>query len=112
VVHGKVGAVAGHEDGVVPIRASKRSVTVAKGTVEVVNVERGVFAVRCDAGPFAYFRVSAEELPPVGERVECNETVKPFPRELKVGAREDHAIHVLSAIIGLPRDVAIGLVSP
>lgn len=85
---------------------------MAKGTVEAVNAQRGVFAVRCDAGPFAYFRVSADELPSVGERVECNETVKPFPRELKVGALEEHAIPVLSAIIGLPREVALGLVSP
>jgi hypothetical protein len=99
------------EDVFAPIRAT-RSVVLAKGTVEAVNAERAVFVVRCDAGPFAYFRVSAEKLPRVGDRVECNDTVKPFPRELRVASLEDPAIRVLSAIIGLPRDVALGLISP
>ena len=61
---------------------------LAKGTVEAVNAERGVFVVRCDAA------------------------VKPFPRELKVDSADDQAIHVLSGIMGLPREVAFGLVSP
>ena len=85
---------------------------MAKGTIEAVNAERGLLVVRCDAGPFAYFRVSAEELPRVGDRVECNEQAKPFPRELKVASLEDQAIRVLSGILGLPREVAFGLVSP
>jgi len=85
---------------------------LANGTVEAVNAERGVFVVRCDAGPFAYFRVNARQLPRVGDRVECNEAVKPFPRELKVSSVEDRPIRVLSGILGLPREVAFGLVSP
>jgi hypothetical protein len=91
----------------------KGSIVLGNGTVEAVNAERGVFVVKCDAGPFAYFRVSAEELPRVGDRVECDEAVKPFPRELKVAsAEEDQAIRVLSGILGLPREVAFGLVLP
>ncbi|HET9470031.1 MAG TPA: hypothetical protein VFO24_02940 [Usitatibacter sp.] len=86
---------------------------MANGTVEAVNAERGVFVVRWDGGPFAYFRVSAKELPRVGDRVECNEKVKPFPRELKVASTDDdQPIRVLSGILGLPREVAFGLVSP
>ena len=95
-----------------PSWADKGSIVLAKGTVEAVNAERGVFVVRCDAGPFAYFRVSAQQLPRVGDRVECNEAAKPFPRELKVDSLDDQAIRVLSGILGLPREVAFGLVSP
>ena len=98
--------------GVVPIRGGQGAFVLAKGTVEAVNAERAVFVVRCDTGPFAYFRVSADNLPRVGDRVECNEAVKPFPRELRIASPEDQAIPVLSGILGLPREVAFGLVSP
>jgi hypothetical protein len=112
LIHGNAPPPSVPEDGITPMRGGKGSSVLAKGTVEAVNAERGVFIVRCDAGPFAYFRVRAEELPPVGARVECNETVKPFPRELRVASAEDQPIRVLSGILGLPREVAFGLVSP
>ncbi len=78
------------------------------GTVETVNESRGVFAVHCDEGRYAYFRVSPENMPGVGDRVECDEAEKPFPKLLKNRSRGT-TLSVLSGIVGLPRDVAAAL---